>query len=165
MGSTVPGDRKKKQWGPIQGTRQSSRVNLNGKTMLELARDLKRRQYLKGTEKLYNKLQGIISQKPFSAHQKTTLLHMANKVGVTAIEDDVVSGKQKVVGSSVSSSRSEHTCSSPIIDLSSSSFFPPLSPNTADHLQDDPKEKYSSGGLWTTVHRHRRGKHSKNKVV
>lgn len=60
LGVPEAGDKKHKQWGPVQGTRQSIRVDLKGKTMLELAQDLQKRKNLEVPAPMHNKLQGLV---------------------------------------------------------------------------------------------------------
>lgn len=63
-------EKKQKQWGPILVERHSSRVNLGGKTMLEIAQGLQKKKNLEVPNAMHNKKKGILNEKPFSSMHK-----------------------------------------------------------------------------------------------
>jgi hypothetical protein len=61
--------KKAKTWGPIHGTRQSSRYQgLEGKTVMEMAQENKKKKNFKAP--IIPKFKGIASQNPFDTLQK-----------------------------------------------------------------------------------------------
>jgi hypothetical protein len=80
--------KKAKTWGPIHGTRQSTRYQgLEGKTMMEMAKENKKKKNLEAP--VIPKFKGIASQNPFDTLQKGNLVNMATKVGIDIeISDD-----------------------------------------------------------------------------
>lgn len=83
--------KKQKKWGPIEATRNCDRINVNGKIVLEIAQELKKKKYLEIPRKYHSKLQGIISKKPFSIDQQDKLINNALDIGVV-INDKCESG-------------------------------------------------------------------------
>lgn len=156
--------------------RHSNRFLGGGKTMLEIAQELKKVQNLEAPSNYHNNLQGIISQNPFSVLQESSLVDLASDVGVD-ISVDHVAKDQEAVGSSDPppenfqySSETSALHSSGYISPSHAVSFPCgnafstcSSPSTPEHLRD--AHGTLDDSFWTMVHRHRRGKHPKKRLL
>lgn len=74
----------KSNWGPIQATRKSSRVEIGDRTMLEIAMD---KQNVKNLEADKNSIKGTILKNSFDNFSDPNLIIVATKIGVEI--DDV----------------------------------------------------------------------------
>ena len=143
--------KKQKVWGPVQPTRQSSRIN-RSTSVMEKAQEMQRRKNL---EQPARKMSGISRTNPFNALQWDSLQNIARTIGVDILEEPdrvVVDDGEDDLGKSVSD-RSIHDA---VVD-NAAVVTPPSSPgeNVLDDLADG----------WTEVIRKSRGKHPRKKLL
>jgi hypothetical protein len=79
----VPISKQAKKWGPVAGTRQSSRLSNNeGKTILQLAQELAQNKTLEKVVPASSRVTGTSSSNPFEVISPYSFMDIANIVGI-----------------------------------------------------------------------------------
>lgn len=149
--------KEKQKWGPVPAARHSQRVALGGKTMLEVAQNLKQVQNLQVPKPKGNK-----NKNSFSIFQDDKFVAIANSVGVDI--SDAHSTTTFTLASNF-----HHNCGDDNVKknlvLSSDMSSPPktvgnrfISSSSTSTLSLD--DMVADEEVWTKVCNHRRGKHS-----
>lgn len=163
---------QKKAWGPTQAQRKSSRVDIGGRTMLEIAVGKKKVQNLEADK---NSLKGTIVKNSFDKFFDPAFVAFANKICVEIYDNCIKKDScipRKPVGfeenfSSISST--EHSALEIRDNIFSSSLDKPEgltnpvdtidSPCTPKSLKGFTSLYEEHSAMWTKVSKYGRGKH------